>query len=186
MLDLNCYPQYPKSLLDKAKKIRLLVLDVDGVLTNGYITLDNGSAEIKQFHVHDGQGIKLLKKAGVDVAIITARTSKVVARRMAELGVEHVFQGASNKLDIYKNLSEKLNIAPDETAYLGDDLPDLPVIQYVGLGMTVSNAVPLMKQFADWQTITPGGSGAVREIADLILIAKQKLNDIVSTYTEPR
>jgi 3-deoxy-D-manno-octulosonate 8-phosphate phosphatase (KDO 8-P phosphatase) len=149
--------------------IKCLILDVDGVLTNGVIWLTEQGMEFKAFHVHDGVGIKRLQNAGVTVAVISGRSSGSVTHRMAELQIQHVYQGCTDKLAVFYQLINKLGIKPTEVAYIGDDLPDLPVMQQVGLSIAVANACAEVKAAAHWRTEKRGGDGAVREACDRLL-----------------
>jgi 3-deoxy-D-manno-octulosonate 8-phosphate phosphatase (KDO 8-P phosphatase) len=170
------------NLLEKAKKIKCLISDVDGVLTDGLLFLDNNGNELKAFHVQDGMGLKLLMAAGIEVAVITTSQNKVIDHRMQQLGIQHYFKGQVDKRLAYKTLKETLGLEHDEFAYVGDDLPDLPLIQEVGLGVAVANAVSQVKEFADWVTEQPGGRGAVREVCELILNAQDKQDIALSRY----
>ena len=157
------------SLNDKIKKIKCLILDVDGVLTDGKITYTSQNEEIKSFHVHDGLGLKLLQKTGVKIAIITARTSSIVAKRMQELGIEHVFQQAKNKLECFEKLKSKLQLNDDEMAFVGDDLPDFALLKRVGFSASVADAQEIILSQVNYVTKKNGGHGAVREICNLII-----------------
>ncbi len=168
----------------KARNIRLLVLDVDGVLTDGRLWYDNAGEELKAFHIHDGLGIKLLQSTGVAVAIITGRTSALVARRAAELGIRHVIQGRGDKLLALRALCAELHLDLDAIAYLGDDLPDLSAIRSVGLGMTVADGQALIARHALYRTTLPGGRGAVREACELIMTAQGTLEGIFARYLQ--
>lgn len=168
--------------IQKARDIKLLVLDVDGVLTDGHLWYGNSGEELKAFHIQDGLGIKLLQRAGVDVAIITGRTSQLVARRGAELGIKYIVQGREDKLVALRALASELNIALEEIAYAGDDLPDLSAIAAVGLGIAVANAMPYVAQHAAYKTARNGGDGAVREMCDLILQAQGKFDSMLERY----
>ena len=159
----------------KAKQIKLLICDVDGVFSDGRIYLGNNGEELKAFHTKDGFGMKAIMKAGIEIAIITGRQSQIVEDRMNALGVSHIFQGIENKLDLYTSLLEKLNLKKDEIAYIGDDVVDLPVMQDCGLGIAVFDAHPLVLQGADLITTVKGGFGAVREVCDLFLQCHNKL-----------
>jgi 3-deoxy-D-manno-octulosonate 8-phosphate phosphatase (KDO 8-P phosphatase) len=151
--------------------IRLLVLDVDGVLTDGTILLGAGE-ELKHFHVRDGLGLKRLMSAGVEVAVISGRDSAAVTRRMAELGVRHVYQGIEDKLAVLERLRSTLGIDALEIAVVGDDLPDLAPMRAAGLAIAVADAHEEVRAAADWVTQTGGGRGAVREVADRLLAAR--------------
>lgn len=151
-----------------AKNIRLLILDVDGVLTNGKIYVTAEGAEIIQFHVHDGFGMRRLMQSGVELAVISSRNTKAVVSRLEYLGVKHVFLGQTEKLDAYEILLKKLNLTASQVAYMGDDLPDEPVMKKVALPITVPQAADEIKKIALWQTQRKGGKGAVREVCDFI------------------
>jgi 3-deoxy-D-manno-octulosonate 8-phosphate phosphatase (KDO 8-P phosphatase) len=164
-----------QSLEAKAKKIKLLLLDVDGVLTNGTIILDNQGNELKAFHVRDGHGIKLAQRAGIVIGIITGRKSEVVNIRARELGIEEVFQGAFKKIEVYESLLAKYGFRDGEVAYIGDDVVDVDIFKRAGLAVTVSDADPAVKPYADMITETEGGRGAVREFINLLLKSQGKL-----------
>jgi 3-deoxy-D-manno-octulosonate 8-phosphate phosphatase (KDO 8-P phosphatase) len=165
-----------QELLNKAKGIKLLVLDVDGVMTSGALYFSNSGDEFKAFNVMDGLGIKLLQDNGVDVAIITGRESELVKRRADNLGIKHVIQGREDKLIALTEMMQPLNLDYTDIAYLGDDLPDLAAIRKVQLGMTVANGHPFVVEHADGQTAASGGNGAVREVCELILRAQGNLS----------
>ncbi|HAU1604657.1 TPA: 3-deoxy-manno-octulosonate-8-phosphatase KdsC [Legionella pneumophila] len=169
-------------LLEKAKKIKCLICDVDGVLSDGLLHIDNHGNELKSFHVQDGMGLKLLMAAGIQVAIITTAQNAVVDHRMEQLGITHYYKGQVDKRNAYQHLKKTLRLNDEEFAYIGDDLPDLPLIQQVGLGVAVSNAVPQVLEFADWRTERTGGRGAVRELCDLILNAQNKAELAITGY----
>ncbi len=160
---------------ERAARIRLAVFDVDGVLTDGRLYYGAGGEELKVFHVHDGQGLKRLQAAGITLAIISGRDSAAVTRRMQDLGIEHVFQGDEQKLPIFERLLKRLDIAAEHCACVGDDLPDLPLLQRAGLAVAVANAQPVIKQAAHHVTTARGGRGAAREVCDLILAAQGRL-----------
>lgn len=171
-----------KEILDKAKKIKCLICDVDGVMTNGLLYMDNHGNELKAYHVHDGMGLKLLLSAGIDVAVITTAKNAVIEHRMRQLGIHHFFTGQVEKQTAFQQLKTDLGLDNQDFAYVGDDLPDLPIIRQVGLGIAVANAVNQVKEFADWQTHASGGCGAVREVCDFILNAQHKLDDALQGY----
>lgn len=175
-------PSYPDSVIAKAQKIKLVICDVDGVLSNGQVIIGNHGEELKTFNIKDGFGIKCLQKSGVAVAIITGRNSKIVEKRCQELGIEHYHQGQSNKQLAFESLCKKLSVVPEEVCHIGDDLPDLPLLIQVGLGVTVADGHWLMQQHADWITQYNGGFGAVREVCDLILESQNKLEAIHQEY----
>lgn len=152
-------------------KLKLLILDVDGVLTDGQLYFSDQGQELKAFHVQDGLGIRLLLKNGVEVAVITSRNSAVVQQRMESLGVTRIYQGAHAKFPVYQRLIAELGLSPQEVAYMGDDWPDLPVLMSVGVPIAVANAVDEVQQRARYQTRHSGGFGAVREVAECILKA---------------
>ena len=171
-----------KSIIDRAKQIRLTILDVDGVLTSGELIYGVNGSELKQFHVLDGQGIKFLQKSGIEVAIITARHSEIIVKRMSDLEITHVYQGNIDKLPAYEDLKQKLKLEDHQIAYMGDDLPDLPIIRRVGLGVTVPNAPTIMHDHARLVTKAKGGKGAVRELCELIMNAQGTYQAILDSY----
>jgi 3-deoxy-D-manno-octulosonate 8-phosphate phosphatase (KDO 8-P phosphatase) len=163
------------SIQSKTKKIKLLLLDVDGVMTDGRITLDNHGNETKAFHVRDGHGIKLAQKAGIAIGIITGRSSEVVNIRARELGVQEVHQGAHEKITVYDSVISKYGLCDEEVAYIGDDVVDLSIFKRVGMAVTVADADPSVKPHVDLVTKAEGGRGAVREVINLILKNQGKL-----------
>lgn len=173
-----------KKLDEIARKIKLLILDVDGVLTDGSIILDNEGNEFKAFHVRDGQGIKMLTRTGTKVAIITGRQSNVVERRAKELGITEVYQKYHNKNEAYEELKNKLSLKDEEIAYVGDDIVDLPLMRMVGLSVAVADAAEEIKPYASIITKNRGGRCAVREITDYILRAKGMQGKIINGYIE--
>lgn len=166
------YGPVTRSQYDKAAQIRLLVCDVDGVLSNGLIYMGNNGEELKTFCTRDGAGMRALLNAGIEIAIITGRNSRIVSDRMKSLGVAHVVQGADKKLPHFEALLTKLGLTPEQAAYMGDDTIDLPVMTACGLGIAVADAHPLVLSRADLVTHLGGGMGAVREVCDLILQAQ--------------
>ncbi len=166
----------------KAKKVRLLICDVDGVMTDGSLFFGDDGQEYKAFNALDGHGIKMLQDSGVKVAIITGRTSNVVLHRMKNLGVGIIYQGQIDKLVGYQQLLDELKILPDEIAYIGDDVVDLPVMIRIGLSMAVANAHSLVKQNADFITENSGGHGAVRECCEFLMKAQNNYDEIMATY----
>jgi len=171
-----------QTLLDRAKDVRMLILDVDGVLTDGSIILDNNGNELKSFHVRDGHGIKMLQKVGIEIAIITGRKSEVVERRAAELGIQHVYQGALNKTIAYEDLVAKIGISADSIACVGDDIVDIPLLRRAALPVAVADATEETKAAAAYITKACGGRGAVREVCDLILKATGKWDNLLDAY----
>ena len=173
----TCYGPVSSSVMEKAQKIRLLILDVDGVLSDGLIYMGNNGEELKAFNVRDGYGIRCALTSGIEVAIITGRKAKLVEDRCKTLGITHLWQGQSDKLIAYRELLETLSLRPDEVAYVGDDLIDWPVMADVGLSVAVADAHPLLPPRADYVTRINGGRGAVREVCDLLLLAQGKLDE---------
>lgn len=169
-------------LIEKAKKLKLLILDVDGVLTDGKLFFDNDGNEYKSFHARDGHGIKLLRQTGVEVAIISGRKSNSVALRMKNLGIEYVYQGHENKISAFNEIIEKIGITPEQAAHVGDDVLDLPIMIRVGLAIAVNDANFAVKQHADWCTELAGGCGAVREVCDFIMQAQGTMDDVLNSY----
>lgn len=155
--------------IESAKKIKLLLLDVDGILTDGKLYFSNSGEEIKAFHSLDGHGIKMLMNIGIPVGIITGRVSNIVSKRAADLGIDTLYQGREDKIDVLGEIITKTGIAADSIAYAGDDLPDLPVLQAVGLSFSVPGGHPEVINAVDVVTSRSGGEGAVREITDFIL-----------------
>ncbi len=162
--------------------IQLIISDVDGVLTDGRISFDNQGIETKSFHVRDGMGIKLWQQAGHEFGLLTARSSHIVKVRAAELGVELIRQGFSDKLPVAQQILEERGLKPEQVAYVGDDLTDLPLINYVGLGVAVADAVAEVRQAAQFTTKTLGGRGAVRELIETILKAQNRWTELVSKF----
>ncbi len=154
------------------RAIRLLLLDVDGVMTDGGIYFSERGDEIKKFDIHDGYGIARLRKLGVQIGILTGRTSRLLLRRAQELGITEVYQNVEDKLDTYEHLKRKLNITDAEVAYVGDDEPDIPVMRKVGFSACPSNAMAIVRKEVDFICKNKGGEGAVREVADLILASR--------------
>jgi len=171
-----------KDILKKAEKIKLLIFDVDGVLTDGRLIIGDDGQEYKAFNSKDGLGMKMLQQTGVIIAIITARTSNVVQHRMQSLGIEHLYQGQQEKLPAFKKILTELNLSAEEVAYVGDDLIDLPVMLNVGLAICVADAHHLVKQHAHWQTDNVGGRGAAREVCELIMQAQNTIESQFQKY----
>ncbi len=166
----------------KAGRIKLVVFDVDGVLTDGRLILGDDGTEHKAFHVRDGLGLVLLREAGLKVAIISARQSQATADRMAALGIEYVYQGSQDKAKTFAELLRRLNIASDDAAYVGDDLVDMPVLAQAGLAVAVADAHALVRERVDFVTDAAGGRGAVREVCELVLTAQNKLAPLIQRY----
>ncbi len=173
-----------QELSKSAKRVRLLIADVDGVLTTGSLLYDPNGTEIKIFNVQDGMGIKMLQQTGVHVAIITARKSAAVEKRMQDLKIEHVYQGQADKLQAYEELKQKLQITDAEIAYIGDDLPDLPLLRRVGFSVTVPNAPKVIQENTAWMTQASGGNGAVRELCEFIMHAQGTYQTVIDSYLQ--
>lgn len=173
----------PTDIRERAARVKLAMFDVDGVLTDGRLGFTDDGRELKAFHVHDGLGLKRLIANGIEVAVITTRMSHMVTERTAELGIAHVYQGQENKLACYEQLIHALKLAPEQCCYCGDDLPDLPVMQRVGLSIAVANAHAWVRERARWRTQLRGGEGAVREVCDLLLAAHGKADDELARFT---
>ena len=174
--------QDTKKLETLCQSIKLILSDVDGVMTDGRLVYDNQGIETKRFHVRDGMGVKLWQKAGHRFGIITLRSSQIVRSRAAELDVEIVRQGTGNKLATLQSILDEVGIAAQQTCYIGDDLPDLSVIRNVGLGVAVADACEEVRQSARFVTKTPGGLGAVRETVEMILKAQMRWEDLIQAY----
>jgi len=171
-----------KALIEKAAKIKLAVFDVDGVLTDGKLILGESGNEYKSFHARDGHGLVMLLESGCNIAVITARSSKIVAERMASLGIKYVYQGEKDKGGRLMTLIEELGLEREQVAYVGDDVIDLPAMIKVGLPVAVADARPEVKQHADWTTEGSGGLGAVREVCELIMKAQGKFDARIEAY----
>jgi 3-deoxy-D-manno-octulosonate 8-phosphate phosphatase (KDO 8-P phosphatase) len=171
-----------KDILERAAQIQLLIFDVDGVLTDGSLFLGDDGQEYKAFHSQDGHGIKMLQRHGVRCAVITGRTSKVVEHRMRNLGIELVYQGQENKLEGFADLLQRVQLSPQQVAYVGDDVVDLPVMRKVGLAIAVQDAHPWVLKHAHWQTPRGGGRGAARDVCELLLEAHGVLRQELETY----
>ena len=171
-----------EALLKAALPVKLAIFDVDGVLTDGRLFFLPDGGEFKTFHTLDGQGIKMLMRTGVQTAIITGRTSPIVERRAQDLGINYLYQGREDKLVVLDELLKQLGLEYSQVAYLGDDLPDLPVIRRVGLGMAVATANAFVKQHAAGITQARGGEGAAREFCELIMHAQGTLASAQAAY----
>lgn len=162
--------------------IQLLVLDVDGVLTDGRLIIHADGSESKFFNTLDGHGIRMWGRAGLKTALLSGRVSESVERRSEQLEIDYCIQNAHDKMPVLYKLFEQSGLSAEQTAYIGDDLPDLPLIKYVGFGVAVANAVDEVKQSADYVTKRTGGSGAVREVIELILKSSGRWNSLVERY----
>jgi 3-deoxy-D-manno-octulosonate 8-phosphate phosphatase (KDO 8-P phosphatase) len=171
-----------KNIKEKLKGIKLLVLDVDGVMTDGRIIMDNEGKEIKNFNVLDGHGLKILQRHGIKVAILTGRKSKVVEYRAKDLGINDVYQGAFNKKEVFGKILKKHKLSASAVAFMGDDFVDIPVLKRVGFSAAVADAVDVVKKSVDYVTNHKGGYGAVREVCELILKAQGKWPEIAAKY----
>ncbi len=170
-------------LSERLKQISALILDVDGVLTDGSIVYSDQGAEIRRFHVRDGSAIRWWTDLGYPCAIISGRNSPIVERRAKELGIGTVMQGISDKKAALAKILETLQLRPEQCAAIGDDLPDLPLIMHCGVGIAVADACPELRSNADFATLASGGRGAVREAIETILKAQNRWETIVSRYT---
>jgi len=163
-------------------KIKLVIMDVDGVLTDGTITVTPEGEDLKSFNSHDGAGIRYLLRAGIHAAIISGRASRAVEARARDLGIEHVYLGVHYKVPVYEQIIDSLNVRDGEVCYIGDDLMDIPVMRRVGLPVAVSNARPETKQHALYVTTAHGGRGAVRETIEWILKREGKWKQVIARY----
>jgi 3-deoxy-D-manno-octulosonate 8-phosphate phosphatase (KDO 8-P phosphatase) len=171
-----------QDILERAKQIRMVIFDVDGVLTDGSLFLGDDGQEYKAFNSRDGHGMTMLRQTGVKLAVITGRSSEVVRIRMQSLGVEHVYQGRRDKVPAYEELKRASGLADEQIAYVGDDVVDLPVMRRVGLSIAVADAHPLLQQHAHWHTRSPGGRGAGRDVCELIMEAQGNLGTMMERY----
>ena len=157
---------------DKLKRIQLLLLDVDGVLTDGSIIFNDDGSELKLFNVKDGLGLKLAIEAGIAVGIVTGRKSEALRHRCRDLGIQHLFDAVEDKAQLLSRIVDRTGVAPQNTAFMGDDLPDLGLMRHVGLSIAVADAHELVRERSDWITTASGGYGAVREVCEALLKAK--------------
>lgn len=178
------FNDYPSDIRERAARVRLVCLDVDGTLTDGRLIFDSEGRELKAFHVHDGQGLVLLRKFGIHVALVTARVSTIAERRAAELGLQ-AFTGINDKLACVLALAEHHGIETADIAFMGDDLPDLRVMQHVGFSIAPANAHPWVRERVHWRTHAAGGRGAVRELADLLLGAQGHVDRLLQELLAP-
>jgi 3-deoxy-D-manno-octulosonate 8-phosphate phosphatase (KDO 8-P phosphatase) len=167
---------------EKVKHLKLLMLDVDGVLTDGKIIYNDRGEELKAFDVRDGHGIKLLMRSGVEVVLITGRKSRVVVHRARDLGITQVYQKITNKVEVYEKILRQKKLVDREVGFVGDDLVDIPVLRRVGFSATVSDAIPEVKKIVDYITTKRGGEGAVREICELLLKLQNRWEKVTETY----
>jgi len=169
-------------LVARMKRVKMVIFDVDGVLTDGAIYLDDRGVETKVFHVHDGAGIKYLRRAGLKVALLSGRETEATRVRAQELGIDEVAQGAHRKIDVLPKILKRHGLTTEEVCYVADDLTDLPVLRAVGLAVAVAGARPEVRRAAHYVTKTPGGKGAAREIAEKIIKAQGKWKQIMARY----
>ena len=167
---------------ERCQAIELLLADVDGVLTNGHVVFDNQGIETKHFHIRDGMGIKLWQRAGHKFGLVTGRSSHIVKIRAAELGVDIVRQTAEDKLPAAQEIVRQLGLSLEQVGYIGDDLPDLPAVRSVGLGVSVADGCAELRAAAQWTSSLPGGDGAVRETIEMILKAQRRWDELVQKY----
>ena len=165
------------------KQIRLLLLDVDGVLTDGRIIYNDRGEETKVFHVRDGLGLRLLMQAGIEVGVVTGRSSRALFHRCRNLGITRIYDGVSDKVAALESILAETGLEKDQTAFVADDLPDLGILQRVGLALAVADADPLVRQHAAWVTGAPGGKGALREIAEAILKAQGQWEQALERFS---
>lgn len=170
------------NLLEKIKSVKVLILDVDGVLTDGGIIIDEDGRETKRFDVRDGHGLKMLMRYDIEVVLLTGRNSRVVEHRASDLGIKEVYQGVWNKLEVFEEILMKRKINSANTAFMGDDVVDIPVLRKVGFSATVADAAEDVKKMVDYISEKPGGRGAVREICEIILKAKGMWPEAVKHY----
>ena len=176
------YHQSEAEVNERAARIRLLILDVDGVLTDGGLILHADSQESKVFHVHDGHGIRLLLRGGIEVALLTGRSSQVVTDRAKDLGIKLVVQGSRNKLTDYEKMLQQRRLHDQDVAYVADDLVDVPVLRRVGLAVAVADATAYIRDYCHASTISKGGKGAVREVCDFLLQAQGMWEEVTAAY----
>jgi len=174
-----------KSVKEKLKRIRMLMLDIDGVMTDGRIIMDDEGRELKNFNVRDGHGLKVMQRYGIKVAIITGRQSNLVRHRAKDLDIKDVYQKVFNKKEVFEKILKKHKLSPDETAFIGDDIVDIPVLKRVGFSVAVADAVDVVKKQVDYITSHKGGKGAVREVCEMILKAQEKWPEIAARYEFP-
>ncbi len=171
-----------KDILERAKNIKVVIFDVDGVLTDGSLFIGDDGQEYKAFNSRDGHGMKMLQKTGVEIAIITGRTSEVVKHRIKDLGIKIVYQGQHDKTLAFTDLLKTRQLSPAECAYVGDDVVDLPVMSQVGLAIAVQDAHPMVKKHAHWLTPSNGGRGAGRDVCEMIMEANGCLQTELESY----
>lgn len=171
-----------KKLQEKLKKIKILMLDVDGVMTDGRVIMDDDGRQLKNFNVRDGHGLKMIQRYGIDVVILTGRKSEVVNHRAKDLGIKEVYQGALDKKEVFEKILKKNDLTADFVAYMGDDVIDIPVLRQVGFSAAPADAEDVVKKSVDYVTEKKGGNGAVRELCEIILQAQGKWPEIAEKY----
>ena len=171
-----------RNIQEKLKKIKMLILDVDGVMTDGKIIMDSDGREMKNFNVRDGHGLIMIQRHGIQVAILTGRTSTVVEHRARDLKITEVYQGALNKKEVFAKILKNNNLTPEAIAYLGDDIVDIPVLKMAGFSAAVADALDLVKKEVDYVTVNSGGQGAVREICEMLLKSQCYWTEVAARY----
>jgi 3-deoxy-D-manno-octulosonate 8-phosphate phosphatase (KDO 8-P phosphatase) len=171
-----------KNIQSKLKKIKMLILDVDGVLTDGYVIIDDNGHESKHFNVRDGHGLKMIQRYGIKVVLLTGRQSEVVKHRARDLGIKEIHQKVFNKKEVFAKILQKNKLTSEEVAFMGDDIVDIPVLKAVGFSVAVADAVDVVKKSVDYITKNKGGHGAVREVCDMLLQAQGKWLEIAARY----
>jgi 3-deoxy-D-manno-octulosonate 8-phosphate phosphatase (KDO 8-P phosphatase) len=171
-----------RNLVEKLRKIKMLILDVDGVMTDGRIIMDESGRETKHFDVRDGHGLKMLQRYGIKVVLLTGRQSEVVSHRARDLGIKEVYQKVFNKKEIFEKILKKNKLAPEEAAFIGDDIIDVPVLKSVGFSAAVDDAMDVVKKAVDYVTKNKGGRGAIREVCELIMQAQGHWEEIAAKY----
>lgn len=179
---MNMFQDMDTDILERARQIKLAVFDVDGVLTDGRLLINKDGSEHKAFHSRDGLGLIMLRDSGCHIGVISGHTSDAVSKRMLELGIEHVYQGQQNKRETLITLLDKLNIEAMATAYVGDDLIDLPAMRYVGFAIAVADAHPVVIEQAHWVSKHCGGNAAAREVCELIMHAQGILDSKIQMF----
>jgi 3-deoxy-D-manno-octulosonate 8-phosphate phosphatase (KDO 8-P phosphatase) len=171
-----------KSFQSKLKKIKMIILDVDGVMTDGYVIIDDNGHETKNFNVRDGHGLKMIQRYGIKVVLLTGRQSEVVKHRARDLGIKEIHQKVFNKKEVFAKILKKNKLKADQIAFIGDDIVDIPVLKAAGFSAAVADAVDVVKKSVDYITKNNGGHGAVREICDMLLQAQGKWKEISARY----
>ncbi len=176
--------KHSSGIIERAKKVKVLILDIDGVLTDGKLIYTDSGEEIKNFNVNDGLGIFLIKNAGIKCVVVTAKGSDIVQKRCEELRIDKVYKDCHYKIEAFKDIMSNFDLQPEEFCFVGDDLIDIPVLKRVGLAVCPENAVEEVKEFAHFVTEKPGGGGAVREVCNFILKAQEKWKEVTKPYFE--